>query len=256
MNRPWDSQLIIGISANTNINNNGQGLHAGMNAFLPKPITVKTLSDLDCSGEVVFRTRQLDEYPNNTAQLNEYNNSKSSLSERNVPMAMPPPQIPVHVSGRGTSASTQFSCLIATDGVNAQTDPLPQQLEAMGWNVAVVHDGIDCLEMLKYQTWSTVLVEDDLTQLSGSSCVKAFRKWEGLTRTDQQRNVYFVCDGDIPSPVDGESWIQPPIGFNGVLRKPVPWVDLQYMLMGGKGSSFPSSGVDTSRPQGRGVWGL
>jgi DNA-binding response OmpR family regulator len=62
LNRPWDSQLIIGTSANTNINNNGQGLHAGMDAFLPKPISIKMLSDIERSGEVVLRTRQLDEY--------------------------------------------------------------------------------------------------------------------------------------------------------------------------------------------------
>jgi CheY-like chemotaxis protein len=254
MNRPWDSQLIIGISANPNINNNGQGLHAGMNAFLPKPITVKTLSDLECSSEVVFRTRQLDEYAATTPQPTD-NNTKLSISERNVSLSMPSSQLPVRESGR-MDTSTQLSCLIATDTVGAQTNPLPQQLESMGWNVAIVHDGIDCLDMLKFHTWTAVLMEDDLTQLSGFSCITAFRKWEGLNRMDHQRNIYYVCDGDIPSPVDGDSCLLPPNGFNGVLRKPVPWVDLQYMLMRNKngGNAFNTGAAGSIRQQSQGGW--
>jgi hypothetical protein len=60
VNRPWDSQLIVGISTNPHVNDSGQGLHAGMNAFIPKPLTIKTISDLQCCSEAVQRTRQLD----------------------------------------------------------------------------------------------------------------------------------------------------------------------------------------------------
>lgn len=60
VNRPWDSQLIVGISANPNVNENGQGLRAGMNAFFPKPLTIKTITDLQCCSEAVQRTRLLD----------------------------------------------------------------------------------------------------------------------------------------------------------------------------------------------------
>jgi CheY-like chemotaxis protein len=219
MNRSWDNQLIIGISANAAINNNGQGIHAGMNAFLPKPITVKALTDLDCSREVVQRTHQLDEFEGASEQ--HYLDS-NIVREQNVQVSMPPRQ----------NTTSQLSCLIASDVVSAQNNPLPQQLESMGWNVVIVHDGIDCLGLLKLQQWAAVLIEDTLTQLSGLTCISAFRKWEGINAIAvRQRNVFYVCDGDIPSPADGHSWIQPPIGFDGVLRKPVPWIDLQCMLM-------------------------
>ena len=227
MHRSWDRQLIIGISANASINNNGQGIHAGMNAFLPKPITISTLSDLECSSEVVERTRQLDEFEGSSAH-NYYN--ASSIREQNLPASLPSRQQQHQPSPQNTTS--QLACLIATDVVNAQSNPLPQQLESMGWNVVVVHDGIDCLELLKLQQWAAVLVEDNLTLLSGLLCISNFRKWEGIhAMPHRQKNIFYVCEGDIPSPTDGNSWIQPPIGFDGVLSKPVPWIDLQCMLM-------------------------
>lgn len=226
MHRSWDKQLIIGISANPSINNNGQGIHAGMNAFLPKPITVKTLSDLDCSGEVVQRTRQLDEFEGTSAQ-NYFD--ANIVREQNVPVSLPSRQQHQPPPRQNTS---QLSCLIAADVVSAQSNPLPQQLESMGWNVVIVHDGMDCLEFLKMQQWAAVLVEDNLTQLSGPLCISTFRKWEGINAIPhRQTNIFYVCDGEIPSPADGNSWIQPPIGFDGVLSKPAQWIDLQCMLM-------------------------
>jgi CheY-like chemotaxis protein len=227
MQRSWDRQLIIGISANAAINNNGQGIHAGMNAFLPKPITVKTLSELDCSTEVVHRTRQLDEFEGTSAQ--NYFDAKA-VREQNLPVSLPSRQQQQLPSRQNTAS--QLACLIAADAVTAQRNPLPQQLESMGWNVVIVNDGIDCLELLKLQQWAAVLVEDNLRQLSGLLCISNFRKWEGINAiAHRQKNIFYVCDGEVPSPADGNSWIQPPIGFDGVLSKPVPWIDLQCMLM-------------------------
>jgi CheY-like chemotaxis protein len=223
LNRPWDSQLIIGISANTTINNNGRGLYAGMNAFLPKPISLKMLSELDCSTEVVKRTRQLDE-------LEGVNAPGCDDNTRG-----PDPNLPVSIlmsEKRSTPITPQLSCLIATENVDVYNNHISRELESMGWNVAVVHDGVECLEMLKMHKWVAVLIEDRLAQLSGLSCVVAFRKWEALqAATERQNNIFLVCEGNIPSPTDTNSWIQPPDGCNGVLRNPVPWIDLQCMLM-------------------------
>ena len=246
MNRPWDRQLIIGISANASINNNGQGLHAGMNAFLPKPITVKTLSDLDCSSEVVQRTRQLDELERATTS-HDYFDAAGNIAGKQSRSATLPPLPPQQQPLSQQSSTSQLSCLIASNVVSAQRNPLPQQLESMGWKVVVEHDGVNCLGLLKLQQWAAVLVEDDLTQLSGMVCISTFRKWEGMNGIPgRQKNVFYVCDDDIPSPLDGSSWIQPPIGFDGVLRKPVPWIDLQCMLMrsnnGPKQSSIANVG--------------
>jgi PleD family two-component response regulator len=62
VNRPWDSRLIIGMSSDADTNKDGQSLPAGMNLFIVKPIKFEMLFDLECSGQVVFRTRQLDEF--------------------------------------------------------------------------------------------------------------------------------------------------------------------------------------------------
>jgi hypothetical protein len=210
-----------------------------MNAFLPKPITVKTLSDLDCSSEVVQRTRQLDELEGTIAQTYFDANVRR---EQNMPVSIQPSHQQPQPCQNTTS---QLCCLIAADVVSAQSNPLPQQLESMGWNVVVVYDGIDCLELLKLQQWAAVLIEDNLTQLSGLICVSTFRKWEGIHAiSSRQKNVFYVCDGGIPSPADGNSWIQPPIGFDGVLRKPVPWIDLQCMLMRNSNEPQPNSSID------------
>lgn len=233
MNRPWDSQLIVGISANPNINDNGQGLHAGMNAFLPKPLTVKTLTDLQCSSEAVLRTRQLDEWEGVGYQSNfVHQNAKVPSMGLDVP---PPSAAPINTenfsSAAGPRAIQTPTCLIACDASTMQANPLPHQLESLGWKVVVVNDGLHCLELLKMRTWTVVLIEDELVQFSGSLCVVAFRKWEAMNRRNIPTSIILVCDGDIPSPTDRKSWIQPPNGFNGVLRKPVPLSDFQSILL-------------------------
>jgi CheY-like chemotaxis protein len=237
VNRPWDSQLIVGISANTHINDNGQGLHAGMNAFLPKPLTIKTLTDLQCSSEAVLRTRQLDEWEGIGYQ-NTVGRENAIVSSMGLDMPAPlhtPMNTGTFSSSAGPRAvqsSTQTpTCLIAFDASSMQASLLPHQLESLGWKVVVVNDGLHCLELLKMRAWTVVLIEDELTQFSGLLCVAAFRKWEAMNRTKIPTNIILVCDGDIPSLTDRISWIQPPNGFNGVLRKPVPLVDFQSMLL-------------------------
>jgi CheY-like chemotaxis protein len=252
VNRPWDSQLIIGISANANINDNGQGLHAGMNAFVPKPITIKTLTDLQCSSEAVQRTRQLDEWEGNVNQssnVDDRDSMKLSQSELDMqtslfdPTSISASTRPLSQPFPGTTVSQPSVCLIATDGATTQTNQLPGQLESIGWKVVIVNDGADCLELLKMRTWTAALVEDDLAQLSGLSCIAAFRKWEEINRLNPQKNIFLVCEGEIPSPADRNSWIQPPIGCNGVLRKPVPLADFQCMLL-------QTNGVDSTETAG------
>jgi CheY-like chemotaxis protein len=233
VNRPWDSQLIVGISANPHINDNGQGLHAGMNAFLPKPVTIKTLTDLQCSSEAVLRTRQLDEwegigYQNNVGP----ENAKFSPVRLDVPVPLNAPISTENFSSSAGPRAVQTpTCLIAFDSSTVQINLLPHQLESLGWKVVVVNDGLHCLELLKMRTWTVVLIEDELDQLSGLVCVVAFRKWEAMNRTNIPTNIILVCDGDVPSPNDRKSWIQPPNGFNGVLRKPLQMIDFQSMLL-------------------------
>lgn len=224
-NRPWDSQFIIGISAHANANDSGQGLRVGMDAFYPKPITIKTLTELQSSSEAILRTRKLDEWESTL--------TRSSLVDSEPPGQNFKPSLFRNISSNGSGAPVSVServCLIATDTQAMQFNPLPQQLESMGWKVVIINDGADCQRLLRLRNWDVVLIDDDLPQLAGVSCVAAFRKWEEQSRVNGQKNIYLVCDGDIPSPSDQNSWIQPPMGCNGVLRKPVPFSDLQYLL--------------------------
>jgi len=113
---------------------------------------------------------------------------------------------------------------------STQPNPLKQELQSHGWKVVAVNDGTDCLRLLQMRNWDVVLIEDELPQLPGASCILAFREWEGKNRVNRQKNVFLVCEGDIPSPVDKLSLVQPPEGCNGVLGRPVPWKNLQFLL--------------------------
>lgn len=213
------------------MNDSGQGLQAGMDAFHPKPITGKTLSEIQSSRDAVLRTRKLDEWESSISQSNLDDSEplahvmELSMFERSSANATGPVPGPMNESLIASPV-----CLIATDTIAMQSNPLPQQLESMGWKVAVIHDGADCLRLLQMRNWDAVLIDDDLPQLPGVSCITAFRKWEEQNRVNGQKNIFLVCEGDIPSPSDKQSWIHPPNGCNGVLRKPVTLNDLQYLL--------------------------
>ena len=215
--------MIIGISALKDMNDSGQGIRVGMDAFLPKPITSKTLTELQGSSAMILRTRKLDEWDSSVKRV--------SFVDSN-PSAGTPSLFRVSSSNvTATSVSVrERACLIATDTPALGYNSLTQQLESTGWKVVVINDGTDCQRLLRLRNWDAVLIDDDLPQRLGVSCIAAFRKWEGQNRVNGQNNIFLVCNGDIPSPSDQNSWIQPPNGCNGVLRKPVSFNDLQYLL--------------------------
>jgi CheY-like chemotaxis protein len=234
-NRPWDKQLIIGISAHANVNDGGQGLQAGMDAFHAKPVTMKILTELQSSSVAVLRTRKLDEWESSVNRGHLLNIEppalylEASLFEASSPSAMAAGRAPVPTSSMSEPATTPV-CLIATDTPPTQSNTLRQQLEALGWKVVVTTDGADLLRLLQMRNWDAVLIDDELPQLPGVSCITAFRKWEEQNRVNGQKNIFLVCEGNIPSPRDENSRILLPNGCSGVLRKPVPLADLQYLL--------------------------
>jgi CheY-like chemotaxis protein len=121
-------------------------------------------------------------------------------------------------------------CLIALSERTTQPDPIPQLLESKGWKVITINDGPGSFKLLQVRTWDAVLIDDDLPQMGGVACISVFRQWEKGNRASRQRNVFLVCDGLVPSPTDENSRIQPPKGCNGVLRRPVPLSDFEYLL--------------------------
>lgn len=218
-NRSWFRQFIVGMSAHANMNDSGQGKRAGMDSFKAKPITVDTLMQLQASDECFSRTQQLDE-------LESEQHKGSTADDDILPIAAQSVGVGIGVDGM----PGEIVCLVASDLPSTQPNPLKQELQSHGWKVVAVNDGTDCLRLLQMRNWDVVLIEDELPQLPGASCILAFREWEGKNRVNRQRNVFLVCEGDIPSPVNKLSLVQPPEGCNGVLGRPVPWKDLQFLL--------------------------
>jgi CheY-like chemotaxis protein len=243
VNRPWDRQLIIGISEHPHLNNKGQGLKAGMDMFYPKPITANTLVNIHAIQDVALRMVKLDDWHRKMLQAN-IGSGGSSASEGpqstrlgGLSATLPPPfsgpAATMTLSPETLDRVTQPpTCLIAACVRMMQPDPFPNLLESKGWKVIIINNGVDCLKLLQVRNWDAVLVDDDLPQLAGVACITTFRHWEAMSRTTSiQKNVFLVCAGHAPSPLDGRAVNQPPNGFNGVLPRPVPLQDFEYLLI-------------------------
>ena len=122
------------------------------------------------------------------------------------------------------------ACLIASDWSIERSSPLVAAMEARGWKVIHTKNGQHAMQLLKKRVWDAILLDDQLTPHSGSSCCKAFRHWERQNRANRQRNFFFLCSIHVPSVFDKASTIQPPTGFDGVLGKPVVWEELNHLL--------------------------
>jgi len=236
--RPWDRQLIIGISAHASANDGGRGIKAGMDDFKPKPITIKTLTEVHESDSVTARAKILNE-------LEEYFGQQKQLvpnfCEKAPPNAVA--EVPTEAeqamklkraqSRSKNHVSNEKVCLIATNSPIIKYNELLTKLKGNGWNVVVVPDGEEALRSLQTRNWDVVLIDDDIPVLVGAPFITTFRRWEGQDRINRQRNIFLLVDGDIPAPSDKASIVQPPSGLDGVLRKPVDWDDLQYMIQKG-----------------------
>jgi len=237
-NRPWDRQPIVGISAHASANDGGRGIKAGMDDFKPKPITIKTLIEVHESDSVTARAKILNE-------LEEYFGQQTQLVT-NICKKAPPnavAEVPTEVeqamklkrarSRSKNHVSNEKVCLIATNSPIIKSNELLTKLKGSGWKVVVVHDGEEALRSLQTRNWDVVLIDDDIPVLVGTPFITTFRRWEGQDRINRQRNIFLLVDGDIPAPSDKASTVQPPSGLDGVLRKPVDWDHLQYMIQKG-----------------------
>lgn len=241
-------QLIIGISAHANGDVASQGIEAGMDDFKHKPIGIKTLTEINESESVRRCSRQLDELEGMTPVP-----SVASASRR---FRIVPP--PAHQDGeelsearkrdsddeesvsdnsatakraRTTSISTsERLCLIAASMSGSVGVDVLNRLESHGWRYSVVNDGAEALEMMKKRNWDAILLENELTPISGIVCMNRFREWEHGNRVNRQKNAFFMSHASLPSPTVQSCVVQAPSGFDGVLPKPVVWKDLKYLL--------------------------
>jgi CheY-like chemotaxis protein len=251
VHRPTGKQLIIGISAHANNDVAKQGLLAGMDNFLPKPISIKTLTDISDSDAARSRCNQLNElfhpvelkksekhhaseplqeaskHKSNGLRRKESDNDSRSSDDDVNGLSVKRPR-------RGSSSKvTEPICLMATDRPSTSSSDVLARLDSAGWKVVVVHDGFDSLRLLKMRNWDLVLVDDELTGLDGTECVTMFRKWESENRVNRQKNIFLVSEIDIPSPFDRTAIVQAPSCFDSVIRKPIIWTDLDHLLMSG-----------------------
>jgi CheY-like chemotaxis protein len=240
VNRPWDRQLIVGISEHPELNNRGQGLQAGMDMFYPKPVTVKTVSDIQVIRDVVLRSEKLDQLETGLRQPRaeppssfRYDADGGGVVSANSMVQAPAFTISGLLVNAEAAAPPPPTCLFATCVRMMQPDPFPKVLESKGWKVITVNNGLDCLKLLQVRTWDAVLIDDALPQLAGMACITTFRQWEAKSRTgdaNTQRNLFLVCDGYLPPPWDKQSAVQPPNGCNGVLGRPIPLNDFEFLL--------------------------
>jgi CheY-like chemotaxis protein len=247
-NRNWFHQLIVGISAHANEQVAAQGIEAGMDDFKPKPISIKYLKELEQSDDVCSCSNLLNQHEAPAGIPAEVDSNlpvplwrrKRDLSTDNILdeitsswVAMKRPRVASSNDVRSAGGSTDAVCLIATDRPSKTPSEALTSLEAQGWEVVVVCDGIDALRLLQTRNWNAVLIDEDLPLLSGRGCISKFRDWETQNRVNRQQNIFIVVDLDIPSPLDGTSLVQPPYGFDFVLRKPVMWNDMKHFLQKG-----------------------
>ncbi|CAB9531094.1 histidine kinase RcsC [Seminavis robusta] len=265
-NRPSFRQYIVGISAHAGHKDITKGLEIGMNDFKPKPVTIKHLTQLHESTELVQVRATLDELH----RVSKRSRSNMSLKDKKLKMDADAilssaaelstaslllqrkrrsrNELSINLRSddilesnrarkRGRFADDMDSagkavekvCLLATDSHTHESD-LPKHMEANGWKVTQVHDGDSVLRMLKTRNWGAVLLDDELPRMSGSRCIAAFREWELKNRVCRQNNVFLVCSSGLPSPHDATSVVQAPCGFDGALDAPVLWKDVKYLL--------------------------
>ena len=207
--RQWEQenrtfkQRIVGISAHVSHKDIDKGLEVGMDDFRPKPITIKTLQELDECPEM-DRIRDLLSKMSGP-ELSRKQSNPSSLLQK-----------------------CQKSCLMATVRGNAEECETAKNMTNTGWQVIIVNSGTRALEHLKLRNWDAVILDDDLPSLPGNACVEEFRSWEGENRVNRQDNLFIVCTDVLLQ--DPKTKMLPPAGFDGAVDSQVSWDQIQSMM--------------------------
>ncbi len=175
-------------------------MKVGMDKYMSKPIMLKQLQDLVKSEKVSETTKILDKLATkadgrafclfeNDTEITDEEHSLCASSD-------------VECSQRN------FTCLIV-EGQSEVIMTINRCVERKGWRVHIVRDGKEALRWMKMRNWDAVFIDDNLPQLSGHTCVSAFRKWEAENRIARQRNIHMISSAfnggnkRIPQGCDG-----------------------------------------------------
>lgn len=97
-------------------------------------------------------------------------------------------------------------------------------IKRQNWQVFHVQDGKSALDLLKSRTWDAIFMDDQLPNLTGTSCVAMFRDWEEENHMPRQKNL-FLCSADVH-----RDDVLPVPCFDGFLHKPVQMPKLISIL--------------------------
>lgn len=224
--RPFFRQYIVGISAHVGVEESGQGLEAGMNAFRPKPISMKNLTELQESEPVRRIMKQLDKMKGNSF-CTPRETSSSCNSDGG---ALPPPPLEVPATNNrkmdlDIRDETRFALVLSGESCECF-----EKMKADGWQIVFSPNFEDVERQLRKRNWDLVLIDEEMPSFSAPRLISNFREWEAANRVNEQKNVLFVSGSDLPRPSDKYSIVRPPSGFNGVLRKPIEWEDIDHLL--------------------------
>uniref|UniRef100_A0A7S1BMN6 Response regulatory domain-containing protein n=1 Tax=Corethron hystrix TaxID=216773 RepID=A0A7S1BMN6_9STRA len=174
LHRPYFRQYIVGISAHATETDSDKGLKVGMDKFLSKPISLKTLQALSACDKIRSKSKVLDELHVETQKIQgETMDTAETLSS--------------------PENSTGLVCLIADDAKGA-TKNLARFIESAGFRTSVVDNGEDALRLLKMRQWNIVLLDSYMPKLTGARCVLKFREWEGNNRVSRADNIFLMCN--------------------------------------------------------------
>jgi CheY-like chemotaxis protein/signal transduction histidine kinase len=221
---PVFQQYIVGISAHVSQNDVDKGLEIGMNTFRPKPITMKTLTELDESEEMDLVRATLSKLHVHRGTDGNRSQEPGSVTNGSIPC--------------------RSTCLMATARVDGESAETARKMEKAGWDVTIVQSGSSALEQLKSRNWGAVVLDDHLPTISGSECVEMFRAWESQNRVNRQDNLFIVCTDVVLS--NPATCMLPPAGFDGAVDRQVSWKSLQSLMEKQKGSQASSQRASLS----------
>mmetsp|Transcript_29583 Transcript_29583/g.54170 ORF Transcript_29583/g.54170 Transcript_29583/m.54170 type:complete len:1093 (-) Transcript_29583:158-3436(-) len=251
--RPDFHQYIIGISAHANGKDAEQGLKAGMDRFMGKPVPLKSLKDVAQCRPVLEASAFLDTRFKRSCDALEaaYAGRKMAQQQQHdredCGVSKSSSRSNSSISSTASSFA-KYSCLIITNdetGNSSTSSPLsPSQqqrvghsiqriVEKNGWRAVAKHgSGEDALRLLKLRNWDVAFIDDDLPVMSGTNCLVRFRDWERRTRVGRGRQMnIFVISDSVHSVSDG---------FDGVLAKPVDPIRVFQILEDASGKSKPN----------------
>jgi CheY-like chemotaxis protein/GAF domain-containing protein len=209
-NRPGFSQYIAGISAHASGKDSERGIAIGMNIYIPKPVTLKNLVDLQSNAGFTVASEMLDE-------------THFRRDEGRIPSAQLLKTCPGVMS---VYDDTKVCLLCADESSLAQLDGI---ITCKGWKIVAASSDADALSLLKSRNWEAVVLDG---QLFGASCVREFRDWEQQNRIYRQRNLYLMTTGfdSFLQTSNSVAMITLPPGFDGAVGKPVKAEEIEALL--------------------------